>query len=300
MCVLLNGIMFSQIGRLFPIFENTVADMVTRGDILHFDDQGKIISSIDNLNNKQQEVERIVSVFKNQISDLNSNAIKLPPVSYGISSSESKTFSDSDKNEDIVNAACKYGYTYILKSHDYNTTSLNGYKSILIRLNKKLTTQQNECTELKSQISSLKNKQRNTLWVSLFAIASLILGVIVWTQVLFPSEVTKKDMGEFVYYGPMENGEPNGTGVAIYHSDDKDGRLYYYGNFTDGKRVDNNAIMFYKDGSYFKGSMDEDKWHKGIFFDIEKAHFVGEFKDNSPWNGDWYKHVKEQTITNGE
>lgn len=98
----------------------------------------------------------------------------------------------------------------------------------------------------------------------------------------------------------MENGEPNGTGVAIYHKNDKDGRLYYYGNFNDGKRIDNNAIMFYKDGSYFKGSMNEDKWYKGLFFDVEKAHFIGEFKDNKPWNGEWYKHVKEQTIVDGE
>ena len=66
------------------------------------------------------------------------------------------------------------------------------------------------------------------------------------------------------------------------------------------KRIDNNAIMFYKDGSYFKGSMNEDKWYKGLFFDVEKAHFIGEFKDNKPWNGEWYKHVKEQTIVDGE
>ena len=107
-------------------------------------------------------------------------------------------------------------------------------------------------------------------------------------------------MGEFVYYGPIQNGEPNGTGVAIYHKNDKDGRLYYYGNFTNGKRIDENAIMFYKDGSYFSGSMNEDKWFKGLFFNVDKEHYVGEFKDNTPWNGEWYKHVKEQTIKNGK
>lgn len=46
--------------------------------------------------------------------------------------------------------------------------------------------------------------------------------------------------------------------------------------------------------------MNEDKWYKGLFFDVEKAHFIGEFKDNKPWNGEWYKHVKEQTIVDGE
>ncbi len=58
--------------------------------------------------------------------------------------------------------------------------------------------------------------------------------------------------------------------------------------------------MFYKDGSYFKGSMNEDKWYKGLFFDVEKAHFIGEFKDNKPWNGEWYKHVPVQRIMEGD
>ena len=49
-----------------------------------------------------------------------------------------------------------------------------------------------------------------------------------------------------------------------------------------------------------KGSMDEDKWISGIFFDVEKEHFIGDFKENTPWNGDWYKHVKVQTIVNGK
>ena len=59
--------------------------------------------------------------------------------------------------------------------------------------------------------------------------------------------------------------------------------------------------MFYKDGSYFKGSMTDDKWDKGMFFDVkEKEHFKGEFKSYTPWNGCWYKHVKVQSIVNGQ
>lgn len=92
-----------------------------------------------------------------------------------------------------------------------------------------------------------------------------------WNKVLFPDIVTNYDAGEYMYYGPMENGKPNGIGIAIYPKNDKMKRLYYYGNFTDGQRVDSAAIMFYKDGSYFRGSMNNDKWFKGIFFDVEKS-----------------------------
>ena len=46
--------------------------------------------------------------------------------------------------------------------------------------------------------------------------------------------------------------------------------------------------------------MCEDKWQKDLFFDVEKSHFIGEFEDNNPYNGDWYSHVKVQTIEKGK
>lgn len=172
-CVLLNGIMFSQIGRLFPIFENAVADLVVRGQILHFSDRGNVISSITNLNERQQEVERIASVLQNQISDLESNTRKLPPISYGVSCNESKTFSESDKNEDIVNATCKFGYTYVLKDKDYDTASLTSYKSILIQLNREKDSISNNYSELKTKYEKLEKEKKQYIYVIILVLALL-------------------------------------------------------------------------------------------------------------------------------
>ena len=176
-CVLLNGIMFSQIGRLFPIFENAVADLVARGEILHFSDRGDVTSSISNLNEKQQEVERIVSVIKNQVSDLGSNTKKLPPVSYGVSSNDSKLFSESDNNEDIVNASCKFGYTYVLKDNDYNTASLTSYKSILIRLNKEKDNLSNNYSELKTKYEKLAEQKKQYKKVVVLCVLIAMCGI---------------------------------------------------------------------------------------------------------------------------
>ena len=242
----------------------------------------------------------ITSNLQAAFDRLEGSSKKLPAVNYGVAKNSVKSFSIQDDGLEIIKSSYTNGYTFIYKSKGYNTAQMNSYKGVVARKDKQIQELQDECTKLKSEVSSLKNKQRNTKWVAMLSIVALVLFGIVYVKVINPSEVTKKDMGAYVYYGPMENGEPNGTGVAIYHKNDKDGRLYYYGNFNDGKRIDNNAIMFYKDGSYFNGSMNEDKWYKGLFFDVEKAHFIGEFKDNKPWNGDWYKHVKEQTIVDGE
>lgn len=176
-CVLLNGIMFSQIGRLFPIFENAVADLVARGEILHFSDRGEVTSSITNLNERQQEVERIVSVIQNQISDLGSYTRKLPPVSYGVSNNESKTFSESDKNEDIVNASCKFGYTYVLKDKDYDTVSLSSYKSVLIQLNKEKDNLYNNYSELKTKYEKLTEQKKQYKKVVVLCVLIALCGI---------------------------------------------------------------------------------------------------------------------------
>lgn len=176
-CVLLNGIMFSQIGRLFPIFENAVADLVARGEILHFTIRGDITSSIKNLNERQQEVERIASVIQNQINELGSNTWKLPPVSYGVSSNESKTFSESDKNEDIVSASCKFGYTYILKDKDYDTASLTNYKSVLVQLNKEKDILYSNYSELKAKYEKLTEQKKQYKKVVVLCILIALCGI---------------------------------------------------------------------------------------------------------------------------
>ena len=300
LCTIINGKIISQIDRIFAIYEGVIELMVRNGYLIHYSDKGEIVSKIDKLYENREEIDLVTSSLQASFDRLEASSQMLPAVSYGTSKNSVKNFSIQDDEKEIVKSSYTNGYTFVYKSAGYNTAQMNSYRSVLVRKDKELAALQEEYYNLKKQVSSLKNKQRNTKWASIFAIIALILGVVVWTQVLFPSEVTKKDMGEYVYYGPMQSGEPSGTGVAIYHSNDSAGRLYYYGKFTNGQRIDDNAIMFYKDGSYFHGSMNEDKWFKGIFFDIEKAHFIGEFEDNKPWNGAWYKHIKEQTIINGK
>ena len=301
MCYVVSGVLITAYKQLFEIFERTLDTIVTRGIILEFTEDGHITSSLEKLYLCKAEFAQIADYLKMQFEHIdNSYIYPLPPINYAINTSESRIYNIIDSVSEIRNAIGLYSYVYIQKNKDYESDSLKSYTNILRSHHKKIKNLEETNSELHKRAIKAENAQRNTKWVAILSIAALILGLVVWNKVLFPGEVTKKDMGQFVYYGPMENGEPNGVGVAIYHENDADGRLYYYGNFTNGQRIDENAIMFYKDGSYFKGSMNEDKWFKGLFFDVEMEHFIGEFKDNIPWNGEWYKHVKEQTIVNGQ
>lgn len=300
LCIILNDAMFTDIKNLFSTFENAVADMIARGAILQFDENGRIISKTGYLREKQLEVERIIAAIRNDILTGKSNSKKLPPVQYDIAKSSDMRFEVEQNNGEIVDASYKFGYTCVFKDKNYNTAGINSYQSVLRRINTENESLKKQFQEQKSLNDKLEHKQRNTVLIAVLSIVIAILGIILYFTVINPSEVTHFETGEFVYYGPMKNKQPHGVGVAIYPENDKDGRKYYIGNFENGMRQDDNAILFYKDGDYYYGAMKGDEWEHGLFFsNSDKSHFVGDFKNNSPYNGVWYSHEKAYEQRNG-
>lgn len=174
-CILLNGIMFSQIGRLFLVFEHVVADLVERGEILMFNDKGEITSILDNLNEKQQEVERITSVIYNEFSELENRI--LPPANFGIANDETKDLSVTDKNSDIVEASAKYGYTCIFKDENCDTLSLSSYKGIIKKLHDKNETLSTCYIELKEKYDKLNEQKKQYRNVVVLCILIVVCGI---------------------------------------------------------------------------------------------------------------------------
>lgn len=255
LCSVVNGKMITNIDGLFSRFEIIIESMVKHGYLIRFNEKGEIVSNANKLYENREEIDFISAGLRYSFEQLDKTAVVLPSVNYSISKDSVASFSIQDSSSDIVKSSRINGYTLIYKSKGYNTIQINSYQGVIAKKEKESIELREEQHKLKQEIGRLKDKQRNTTWVSVFAIAALILGVVVWNKVLFPDVVTNYDAGEYMYYGPMENGKPNGIGIAIYPKNDKMKRLYYYGNFSDGQRVDSAAIMFYKDGSYFRGSL---------------------------------------------
>lgn len=159
-CILLNGIMFSNISLLFPIFENAVAEMVTKGEILTFGENGDIISKTNELSQSQQEIKRISKIIINALDSMEKHTERLPPVDYSKSSKEKKLFSIADPNDAIVEASYKYAYTYVTKEDGCDTPSLAGYKRVVQRLSIEKSEISSKYDKLKSQYDQL-NKQKN-------------------------------------------------------------------------------------------------------------------------------------------
>lgn len=300
-CVLLNGIMFSNVKKLFPIFENAFSDIVARGEILHLDDDGNTTTDIVSLAQKQNEVERIARILKNDVDTLEDTAKRLPPVSNEIGANEQKHFSDSEHATLISNASAKYGYTFVTKGKDFDNATLTSYKGIVRKLRHDYDDMVAENKEIEKELKAAQAKQRNTLWVGILSVAVAILGVILYFKVLNPSEVTHYQTGEFIYYGPLNDKKPNGVGLAIYPDNDPYGRKYYFGKFKNGIRHDSEAMLLYQDGDYFYGSIYEDKLDRGMFFRTsDDSHFVGTFDDDMPYTGSWYTHEKFNDLEKGK
>ena len=189
-----------------------------------------------------------------------------------------------------------------MKNNDYKPNSINSYQSVLRRLNEKNVNLIRDNDDLKSTVSQLRLKQRNTLWVGVLSVVVAVLGIILYFKVINPSEVTHYQTGEFVYYGPMKNGKPHGIGVAIYPYDDKDKRKYYYGHFENGVRSDTAAMLYYQNGNYFYGHIEDTHFVNGIqYVNSSNSYFRGEFDEKSkPYNGTWYDYEEAYKVVNGK
>lgn len=176
-CVLLNGVMITDIAKLFSCFENVITGLVVNGDILQFEDNGNIVSKIDQLYMRQQSVNQTVSFLKSEFDKLSGLQSKLPGLNYSISKEETKSFNISDNIEDILQATHTYGYVYIFKNKAYNTASLNGYKGIIVRLNKEkqeLIEKNSELSNKYAKVLQQKKQVQHVVWLFLVIIACAI------------------------------------------------------------------------------------------------------------------------------
>lgn len=180
-CVVLNGLMLTNFTAMFAIFEDIIASLVVKGDILQFDDDGEIISKVQNLYTNQYEIIRITDLLRSEFVKLEDSSKPLPPINYGISRSEKKCFSNESDEEDIIEASTIYSYTYIYKKEDFDEQSLSHYSSVLKRINNENTSLKIENTKLQAQNKTIlrQKKQFKNVIFLILAIIGCGIGLFV-------------------------------------------------------------------------------------------------------------------------
>lgn len=305
-CICIDKI-YNDTSSLFNIFDDIYASMIRKGDILKLDGQKNIEWSLKSYANETVALNEYKRQIIEQLNIKKGNTQPLPPIDFSISINDCLEISIESPNSKIIDGIKRYSNLYIVKK-DSEIERVTGFIKVIetknediSKLKSDIQNQKKQISELTTQLAKAKAQQRNLMLVSILGTIILVLGIVIWNKVLYPSEVTHYETGEFVYYGPLRNNRPHGIGVAIYPKNDADGRKYYIGNFVDGERQDTAAILFYQDGDYYYGSMQEDKWDKGLLYmNSDNSHFTGFFKDNEPYSGKWYDHKELYKLVDGQ
>ena len=155
-CVVINGLILTRLEGLFSLYENTIFTLVSNGQLIHFNEQGNIVTNVDKLYVNREEIDLLTQSFRAGFHHFQNTAKPLPPINYSISKDTIKSFSIDNDIDEIIKSSHTFGYTYIFKSKDFNTSQLNSFKEVLERLN-------NEKTELTNQYNKLEEELKKTI-----------------------------------------------------------------------------------------------------------------------------------------
>ena len=153
MCVVLNGLLLTCIDTLFSLFENAISELVTKGQLIHFNEQGDIATNVGKLYLNREEIDLLCDSLRVRLNEFNDVAA-LPPVSFGNTKESTQVFLVDDDVDEIIKSTYTNGYTFVYKSERYNTDEINSCKEILKRTNE-------EKRKLLGEIKKLQIENRN-------------------------------------------------------------------------------------------------------------------------------------------
>mgnify|MGYP000116744625 FL=1 len=156
LCVMLNDLMLTHIDGLFSLFEHTVSGLVERGQLIHYNEQGNIVSNVDKLYMNKEDVDMLNESLRTAFNRFETYASPLPAVNYGVSKDSVRSFVEDDNPDEIVKSGCTNGYTFIYKSKGFNTAQMESFRGMLSKVN-------SEKQELQQKLEKLQTEHKKTL-----------------------------------------------------------------------------------------------------------------------------------------
>lgn len=179
-CIVINGMILTKINGLFSLYENTIFDLVSNGHLIHFNEQGEIVTNVDKLYLNRDKIDLITQSISSGFRKLQKDTKPIPALNNSVSKDSVKMFSFEDNLNDIINSSHTFGYTFIYKSKQFNTPKLNNFKEIIATLNNEklqLINQLNEITE-ELQNTSKQKKQFRFVAILFFLVIGCLIGLL--------------------------------------------------------------------------------------------------------------------------
>ncbi|MBR6286435.1 MAG: hypothetical protein IKR18_05505 [Bacteroidaceae bacterium] len=170
LAVVLNDVMFTELKRVFSLFEEFIAEIAIRGEIIQLSEDGNLTSTIGKLYENQSLVEQIQKRLKDEFEKMEGDTQKLPAVNYSVAKGEERFFPFSKADEAVVEASHTYTNTYIFKDEDFDSVSLGNYRGVLRALNEKNEALQKQYDELKFEYATVLRKKKQITQVVLLGV----------------------------------------------------------------------------------------------------------------------------------
>lgn len=176
-CIIVNGVYISKIGKLFPIFEKVITDMVYSGAIIGLNENGDIVSKVNDFIGINEETERICNNIKLEINSLDAFCRSLPPTNYSVAKGSVTYISVRDDISDVPALLSKADIVCISKDFGYNTNSLTGYKGVVANLKNQLNDSLEKYNELQNKYNELVREKKQLSYVIWLFVFLVLLGV---------------------------------------------------------------------------------------------------------------------------
>ena len=186
LCYVFNDILITDFSFLFNIFEDTITNIVVKGELLEFTNEGNLSTKVSQLYTNAEELQRISDYLNSKLSSIGRYAEKLPVQNFAVPTSEWKNFT-FDELDTVKSVVKSYSNIRVIKGENYDTDSLKGYAHKLKTKNEEIKTLTNEIFKLKGEISTLKRQKKQ------FAVVVVLIIIIAIGLLIFMAKINDKN-----------------------------------------------------------------------------------------------------------
>lgn len=165
-CCEYNGVVPTNFEYLFEFFDNIVQDILTKGEIIHYDSTGSVCPSVDYLSDKIELVNYYSSYISNHLNDKLAKYINLPPQNYTSEKKKVVVLAYDDNHTHLVDLLYAYDNVVISRDNPY----VLGYANTLKKSSEKISQLETELAKIKRQ----KKQYRIVVFLILAVVACLV------------------------------------------------------------------------------------------------------------------------------
>lgn len=184
MCIVVNGMMATNLSRMFNLFEHAYEKVVLKGKVLGLDRQGNPIIVLKDFTTEPLEMGLLEQELQESFAQLQ-GTIALPPANMATTITDFRNFELESLTAQEIQQTAWHGWTLIRKKVDYESEQFAGYRRQLSDLRHKVANLEENKAQLVAQLSQLNRKKKYMVWglamknILLIGVNILLIGVFI-------------------------------------------------------------------------------------------------------------------------